>query len=441
VLPTKPDATVDTAIDPPADTLVEVTDLHVHYGLSRGPLDRLTGAAGVIRAVDGVSLSLRRGEVLGLVGESGSGKSTLGRALLGLVPATSGSIRYDGTELVGLRERRLRPLRRKMAMIFQDPHAALNPVMDVGTAVGHPLRIHKTAGQDIRAEVVRALELVGLSPAHRYLSMRPGDLSGGQKQRVVIARSTILGPRLLVADEPVSMLDMSVRAKILQLMLDLRGQLDLTYLYITHDLATAKLFCDRVAIMYLGRIVEIGDVEEIFAAPKHPYTQALLQAIPELTAQPGSSRDLPAGEIPDAANVPAGCSYHPRCSRAFAPCGWQGRDLRALLEARWTAKGEDVFEAESAVLKDLDDFTGVGPVRIRPGRGHEPAAVRELFERVRREAPAAPAWRGVRSMTADSRGVVVEFEPAVEPALLDVESSRVACHLFDRGLIDGRPGR
>jgi oligopeptide/dipeptide ABC transporter ATP-binding protein len=439
-LPTKPDATIDTS-GPAVDTLVDVTDLHVHYGLSRGPLDRLTGVSGVIRAVDGVSLSLRRGEVLGLVGESGSGKSTLGRALLGLVPATSGSIRYDGTELVGLRERRLRPLRRKMAMIFQDPHAALNPVMDVGTAVGHPLRIHKTAGQDVRAEVVRALELVGLSPAQRYLTMRPGDLSGGQKQRVVIARSTILGPQLLVADEPVSMLDMSVRAKILQLMLDLRDQLDLTYLYITHDLATAKLFCDRVAIMYLGRIVEIGDVDEIFAAPKHPYTQALLQAIPELTAQPGSSRDLPAGEIPDAANIPAGCSYHPRCSRAFAPCGWQGRDLRALLEARWTAKGEDVFEAESALLADLDDFTGSGPVRIRPGRGHEPAAVRELFEQIRRDAPEAPLWGGVRSMTADGRGVVVEFEHAVEPVLLDVERSRVACHLFDRGLIDGRTPR
>jgi peptide/nickel transport system ATP-binding protein len=470
-LPTRPEDGAGTPAA--ADTLVEVADLRVHYTLRRGALARLAGRAtraggsGVVRAVDGVSLCLRRGEVFGLVGESGSGKSTLGRALLGLVPAASGSIRYGGRELVGLREARLRPLRRGLQMVFQDPHASLNPAMDVGTAVGHPLRIHKVGRRETRERVLRALEMVGLSPAERYLSMRPADLSGGQKQRVVIARATILGPELLVADEPVSMLDMSVRAKILQLMLELRRRLDLTYLYITHDLATAKLICDRVAIMYLGRIVELGRTEEIFAAPKHPYTRALLRAIPELDPARRAPRDLPTGEIPDAAAPPAGCSYHPRCPLAFAPCGWQGRDLRALLETRWAGPGQAAFARESGLFADLADFAradatrdyatragatgddaarddggsgggdgggGSGErVRIRPARGHRAGEVLDLLGRVREEAPDEPVWRGVRAMTVDDREVVVEFAPAVDPGLLDTGTGTVACHLFDPG--------
>jgi peptide/nickel transport system ATP-binding protein len=424
-LPTKPEHGAGEA-------LIDVSGLHVHYTLRRGPLARLAGGGGVIRAVDGVSFELRRGEVLGLVGESGSGKSTLGRALLGLVPATSGSIRYAGTELVGLPERRLRPLRRRLQMVFQDPHASLNPAMDVGTAVGHPLRIHGLAGRDTRERVIRALETVGLSPAQRYLSMRPADLSGGQKQRVVIARATILGPELLVADEPVSMLDMSVRAKILRLMLDLRRQLNLTYLYITHDLATAKLFCDRVAIMYLGRIVEVGRTAEVFAEPKHPYTQALLRAIPDLKPDRATPRDVPTGEIPDAVRPPAGCSYHPRCPHAFAPCGFEGRDLRALLEARWTGRGDAVLARESGRFADLDDFVTDGDrIRIRPARGCRPAEVLQLLEDAREDAPDEPVWRGVRAMAVEDRAVVVEFAPATDPRLVDTGTAQVACHLFD----------
>ncbi|GIH16210.1 oligopeptide/dipeptide ABC transporter ATP-binding protein [Rugosimonospora africana] len=431
-MPTKPEQGAEQA-------LIDVSGLHVRYALRRGPLARITGGGGVIRAVDGVSFQLRRGEVLGLVGESGSGKSTLGRALLGLVPASSGSIRYAGTELVGRSERRMRPLRRRLQMVFQDPHASLNPAMDVGTAVGHPLRIHGVAGKDVRDRVVEALELVGLSPAHRYLSLRPGDLSGGQKQRVVIARATILGPELLVADEPVSMLDMSVRAKILRLMLDLRQQLNLTYLYITHDLATAKLFCDRVAIMYLGRIVEIGRTDEVFADPKHPYTRALLAAIPDLRPEHAGPRDVPAGEIPDAARPPAGCSYHPRCPHAFAPCGFEGRDLRALLEARWgrdepgTAAGSTAdLAAESARFADLDDFLVHSErIRIRPARGHTAADVLQTLSAARTDAPDEPVWRGVRAMAVEDHAAVVEFEPATDPGLLDTGTARVACHLFD----------
>ena len=301
-----------------ADALLEVEDLQVHFPLRGSFGARLVGKdVGAVQAVDGVSFSVARGEVLGIVGESGSGKTTLGRALLRLVDPTGGSIRLEGEDVSGLREREVRAMRRKVQMVFQDPHASLNPAMTIETAVGHPLRIHGITRDraDIRRRVSAVLERVGLSPPDQYLGKYPSDLSGGQKQRAVLARAVILNPSLLVADEPVSMLDMSVRAKILELMLGLKSDLDLTYVYITHDLATAKFFCDRVAIMYLGRIVEIGATEEIFANPRHPYTQSLLRAIPDPDPSRSIPRDLPRGEVPDAAEPPLGCRFHPRCPK------------------------------------------------------------------------------------------------------------------------------
>ena len=315
--------------------------------------------ARIVRAVDDVSVSLKRGEVLGLVGESGSGKTTLGRALLGLVPATEGDIHYHGKQgdrLVSeMRGRELRQLRTDLQMVFQDPNAALNPSMTIETAVGHPLVIHGIAkGAELRRRVAEALERVGLSPVDNYLSKYPSDLSGGQKQRAVIARAIILDPEVLVADEPVSMLDMSVRAKIIQLMIDLKRDLGLTYVYITHDLASAKFFCDRIAIMYLGRIVEIGPTDEIFANPRHPYTKALLKAIPEPDPERMLPRDLPRGEIPDAADPPLGCSFHPRCPEATSICGWESRDLRAVVEEHWTRRSPEEYDAETRLVGDLD---------------------------------------------------------------------------------------
>src|SRR5215218_1875996 len=259
--------------------LIEVRDLQVHFALNTSFKSRLTGRGGQsVKAVDGVSFDLQEGEVLGLVGESGSGKTTLGRSLLGLVRPTAGSVKLRGEVLAGLTERQLRPKRRHLQMVFQDPHASLNPGMTLQTALAHPLQIHKLTKGDAEtsAKVRETLELVGLAPTERFANSYPSDLSGGQKQRAAIARAIIVGPDLLVADEPVSMLDMSVRAK----MIDLKSRLGLTYVYVTHDLASAKFFCDRVAIMYLGRIVEIGSVDAIFEDPKHPYTQALIRAIP-----------------------------------------------------------------------------------------------------------------------------------------------------------------
>jgi peptide/nickel transport system ATP-binding protein len=429
-LPTKPDLTR------PADTgtLLDIDDLEVHYQLRGGALSRLFGRdTGMVRAVDGVSLTLRRGEVLGLVGESGSGKTTLGRALLGLVRPTGGAIRYHrGSDVVDIAEcsrAELRRIRTDLQMVFQDPHAALNPSMDIATAVGHPLEIHGIAkGEELRRRVAEALERVGLAPAAQFMSKYPSDLSGGQKQRAVMARAIILGPELLVADEPISMLDMSVRAKILQLMQDLKADLGLTYVYITHDLATAKYFCDRVAIMYLGRIVEIGPTEEIFADPKHPYTKALLQAIPEPDPDRMVPRDLPRGEIPDAARPPLGCSFHPRCPEAVAECGWESRDLRVLLEEHWTRRDATDYEAESAAVGDLERLdTPAKTVTI--GSGATAADVRGLLERIRRENPEEPLWKGVSALEEGPDGVTVSFQPGVDPALRQSAGAEVACIL------------
>jgi peptide/nickel transport system ATP-binding protein len=406
-------------------------DVEVHFQLRGGNLARLFGmGAGTVKAVDGVNLELRKGEVLGVVGESGSGKSTLGRAVLGLVRATAGQIVYQDRDLVGLSDRQLRGMRRELQMVFQDPSAALNPSMDLGTAIGHPLKIHKVArGDELRRRVVDALERVGLSPGEQYLSKLPGDLSGGQKQRAVIARAIILDPVLLVADEPISMLDMSVRAKILQLMLDLKADLDLTYIYITHDLASAKFFCDRVAIMYLGRVVEIGSTEEIFADPKHPYTQSLLKAIPD----PGKklARDLPRGEIPDAASPPLGCSFHPRCPKAFDMCGWESRDLRTLVESHWLRTEESDYEQERSIVGDLGALDAPRHhARVPTGSGHSGEDVAAMLERIRTEDPEEPLWKGVRDLSAGDRGAEVDFYDGEDPALRRAGGVEVACHLY-----------
>jgi oligopeptide/dipeptide ABC transporter ATP-binding protein len=326
--------------------------------------------------------------------------------------------------------RQLRQLRTDVQMVFQDPNAALNPSMTIETAVGHPLKIHGIAsGEELHRRVAAALERVGLAPAEQFLDKYPADLSGGQKQRAVIARAIILDPEVLVADEPVSMLDMSVRAKILQLMLDLKHDLDLTYVYITHDLATAKFFCDRVAIMYLGRIVEIGPTEEIFAEPRHPYTKALLQAIPEPDPNRSVPRELPRGEIPDAARPPAGCSFHPRCPAAVAECGWESRDLRVVLEQHWLRAEPDVFTEERELTGDLDHLDD-STTDARLGSGPRARAVAQLLERIRAENPDEPLWRGVDEVVPEADGVHVRFHPGVDPALRRAGGVEVACVLY-----------
>ncbi|HEX6875153.1 MAG TPA: oligopeptide/dipeptide ABC transporter ATP-binding protein [Nocardioidaceae bacterium] len=433
---TRPDTTQT------GEALVSIEDLEVHFELRGSSFRRLFGLdTGTVKAVDGVDITLKRGEVLGLVGESGSGKTTLGRAILGLAPATKGSITYHERDEQGqvtdrvvsdLRGAALRKLRTDLQMVFQDPHAALNPSMTIEAAVGHPLKIHGIAsGADLQHRVAAALERVGLAPAAQFMEKYPSDLSGGQKQRAVIARAIILDPEVLVADEPVSMLDMSVRAKILQLMLDLKNDLGLTYVYITHDLASAKFFCDRIAIMYLGRIVEIGPTEEIFADPKHPYTKALLKAIPEPDPRKMMPRDLPRGEIPDAARPPLGCSFHPRCLEAVAECGWESRDLRALLEEHWTRQDPSVFETEQALVGDLDAL-GSAEKSLTLGRGADAGKVKAMLDGIRSENPQEPFWLGVKSVEETTEGVQLSFHEGYDPLLRPSGGVEVACVLHPK---------
>jgi peptide/nickel transport system ATP-binding protein len=252
----------------------------------------------------------------------------------------------------------------------------------------------------------------------------------------VLARAIVLGPDLLLADEPVSMLDMSVRSKILALMVDLKRDLDLTYVYITHDLATARFFCDRIAIMYLGRIVEIGPAEAIYADPRHPYTQSLLRAVPDIAATGRGAREVPRGEVPDAAARPLGCAFHPRCPHAFEVCGWESRDLRRLFEERWTALSAPQYEEERRILGSADELTAAATViSLRPGRGHSSNELLTLLERVRRELPEEPFFRGVRQIRPVAGAVEIAFHTPLDPRLTPSREVEVACHLHDDGAL------
>lgn len=264
--------------------LLTVTNLQQHYSLESNLLDQLfTRKRQVIKAVDGVSLELERGEILGLVGESGCGKSTLSRTILQLITATGGKVEFQGIDITALNRDAVRKHRREMQMIFQDPHACLNPMMTVGQSIADPLFIHKLANaSEAKKQVIQMLERVGLTPGEDFFRRYPGELSGGQQQRVSIARALITRPQLIICDEPVSMLDASVQTQVLELMLELKQEFNLTYLFITHDLWVARFFCDRIAVMNAGKIVEIGKTRDIFTNPQHPYTQQLLQAAPLL---------------------------------------------------------------------------------------------------------------------------------------------------------------
>ncbi|MGN6679673.1 MAG: ABC transporter ATP-binding protein [Streptosporangiaceae bacterium] len=309
----------DTADSP----LLEIADLAASYPVKRtigGVLRREPRRA--VRAVDGVSLTLRKGEMVALVGESGCGKTTTAQTILRMVEPTGGSIRFKGQDITGFAASRLRPLRRRMQMIYQDPYESLDPRFRVGAAIEEPLVIHGVEGsKEERSRRVRdALARAGLNPPEQYLGRFPHELSGGQRQRVAIAASIVLEPELLVADEPVSMLDVSVRAGVLSLLGDLRRNGELAILMITHDLSTAAHFADRIAVMYLGRIVEEGPAHTVVRDPQHPYTKALVAAVPPRDPRDHRSAQPLSGEPPDAAAIPAGCRFQPRCPLAEERC-------------------------------------------------------------------------------------------------------------------------
>lgn len=275
-----------------------------------------------VKAVDGIDFTISKGETFGLVGESGSGKTTTGRLILRLIEPTSGKIFFEDIEITKLSKEELRKFRKNMQIIFQDPMAALNPYMKVGEAIKHGLEIHNIG--DINKErknmVMKMLERVNLSPPEDFYYRYPHELSGGQKQRIVIARALILKPKFVVADEAIAMLDVSVRSQLLKLLIDLKNEFDLTFLFITHDLATTKYICNKIGVMYLGKIVEIGNFKEIYNEPLHPYTKALISAVPEPDPKKKKEKLIPEGEVPNPINPPSGCKFHPRCPYAMDVC-------------------------------------------------------------------------------------------------------------------------
>lgn len=314
--------------------LVVLENVTASYNMRRG----LLGSRSV-KVVDGVSLSISENEAVALVGESGSGKTTVGKLSIRLLKPLTGRIFYDGLDVTRLPENRLGKLRRETRMIFQDPYASLNPYMSVGEFVEEPLLIHGVEDKAERVEIVyKALEEVRLTPPQDFAQKYPHMLSGGQRQRVAIARAIVLKPRYLVADEPVSMIDASSRAEVLEVLKTLQKDYRMAILYIAHDLATTRYFADRVAVMYLGRIVEMGEVEEILSEPLHPYTQGLIASIPE--PDPGNrfvERETIQGEPPSPQNIPSGCRFHPRCPKAFERCRVEDPPLREVRRGRWVA--------------------------------------------------------------------------------------------------------
>jgi oligopeptide/dipeptide ABC transporter ATP-binding protein len=293
----------------PADPLIEVRGLVKHFPIKGGMLQRKIGS---VQAVDGVDLAVRRGETIGLVGESGCGKTTVGRLILRLIEPTAGSIIFDGRDITRIKGKELKQYRRRMQIVFQDPYASLDPRTPIGDSIGEGLRIHGIGNSRERAaRVKRIMDMVGLAPYHarRYAH----EFSGGQRQRIGIARALVLEPDLIVCDEPVSALDVSIQAQVLNLLKNLQRELGLTYVFIAHNMGVVEHISDRVAVMYLGRVAEITDRERIFASPRHPYTQALLSAIPIPNPELRRSRVILTGDVPSPVNPPGGCRFHPRC--------------------------------------------------------------------------------------------------------------------------------
>jgi len=345
--------------------LVQIRDLQMHFPVTKGII--LQRQVGAIKAVDGVSFNIKKGETLGLVGESGCGKSTTGRAILQLYRPTGGEVLFHGTDLTKLKGEEMRRMRRKVQMIFQDPYASLNPRMTVGDIIGEPIKVHNLRqGKEVRTRVQELLQLVGLNPY--FINRYPHEFSGGQRQRIGVARALAVEPEFVVCDEPVSALDVSIQAQIINLLEDLQDRLGLTYLFIAHGLAVVKHISDRVAVMYLGKIVELAEGRELYSMPMHPYTQALLSAvpIPDPKVEKRRKRIILEGDVPSPLNPPSGCHFHTRCPIAIEKC--------KVEEPPFMDYGNGHFAACWRARESIELLSGAGATAVAPPVTEAPTA-------------------------------------------------------------------
>ncbi len=417
-----------------SEPLVRAEGLKKYYESETDFIDRLLGRRSWVKAVDGVSLEIQEGETLGLVGESGCGKSSVGRTLLQLQEATEGSVYYRGTDITELSSSELRDLRQDVQLIFQNPQSSLNPRLTISDIIGEALDIHNIVDdEESRDEKIKALlERVGLNASHanRY----PHEFSGGQLQRIGIARALAVEPDFIVCDEPVSALDVSVQAQILNLLEDLQNEFGISYLFIAHDLSVVEHIADRIAVMYLGKIVEVGTPEELFSPPQHPYTEALLSAIPEPDPKWEPDRILLEGTVPSPINPPSGCSFHTRCPRVIPPgdFDFEQSEWRSLLDLRLR-----VVNRELSLDQIADDSDSGLELALRELFGIPKPLSDPQAEEILSEALVQLAERDFEAAEETLSEAFVTPCSVYEPELLQIENGRAACHLYDPRYEDG----